>query len=61
MTPPHWKLGGFPERTVQLDGRDREASLGRASFYLSDPFGNPLCFFDEATVFLGHEKKGAKP
>ena len=26
---------------------------GERSFYLSDPFGNPLCFVDSATVFTG--------
>jgi uncharacterized glyoxalase superfamily protein PhnB len=24
---------------------------GERSFYLRDPFGNPLCFVDETTVF----------
>ena len=26
---------------------------GERSFYLQDPFGNPLCFVDEASVFKG--------
>jgi uncharacterized glyoxalase superfamily protein PhnB len=26
---------------------------GERSFYARDPFGNPLCFVDEATVFTG--------
>ena len=26
---------------------------GERSFYLSDPFGNPLCFVDAATLFTG--------
>jgi catechol 2,3-dioxygenase-like lactoylglutathione lyase family enzyme len=26
---------------------------GERSFYVDDPFGNPLCFVDEATVFRG--------
>jgi predicted enzyme related to lactoylglutathione lyase len=26
---------------------------GERSFYLSDPFGNPLCFVDSTTVFSG--------
>jgi catechol 2,3-dioxygenase-like lactoylglutathione lyase family enzyme len=26
---------------------------GERSFYLSDPFGNPLCFVDTRTVFSG--------
>ena len=26
---------------------------GERSFYLRDPFGNPLCFVDAATLFTG--------
>ena len=26
---------------------------GERSFYMSDPFGNPLCFVDARTVFSG--------
>jgi extradiol dioxygenase family protein len=26
---------------------------GEYSFYMQDPFGNPLCFVDETTVFRG--------
>lgn len=26
---------------------------GERSFYVDDPFGNPLCFVDEATLFTG--------
>lgn len=26
---------------------------GERSFYLSDPFGNPICFVDSATTFRG--------
>lgn len=26
---------------------------GERSFYMSDPFGNPLCFVDSASVFSG--------
>jgi extradiol dioxygenase family protein len=28
---------------------------GERSFYAEDPFGNPLCFVDEATLFTGSE------
>jgi uncharacterized protein involved in tolerance to divalent cations/uncharacterized glyoxalase superfamily protein PhnB len=28
---------------------------GERSFYVQDPFGNPLCFVDAATVFTGHK------
>jgi catechol 2,3-dioxygenase-like lactoylglutathione lyase family enzyme len=27
---------------------------GERSFYIDDPFGNPICFVDRATVFTGH-------
>lgn len=30
---------------------------GERSFYLKDPFGNPLCFVDEASVFKGPTPK----
>jgi catechol 2,3-dioxygenase-like lactoylglutathione lyase family enzyme len=29
---------------------------GERSFYLKDPFGNPLCFVDAATLFTGGKK-----
>ena len=28
---------------------------GERSFYASDPFGNPLCFVDERTLFTGRK------
>ncbi len=28
---------------------------GEGSFYLTDPFGNPVCFVDEHTLFTGNE------
>jgi len=30
-----------------------ERPWGERSFYAEDPFGNPLCFVDEATLFTG--------
>jgi len=27
---------------------------GERSFYIKDPFGNPVCFVDAGTVFTGH-------
>ena len=30
-----------------------ERPWGERSFYAEDPFGNPLCFVDEKTVFTG--------
>lgn len=54
------------ERAEQLGGLSNEIGdgnlpmgaiarrpWGERSFYLSDPFGNPLCFVDTATVFSG--------
>jgi len=29
---------------------------GERSFYITDPFGNPLCFVDEKTIFRSHSK-----
>jgi len=29
---------------------------GERSFYVSDPFGNPLCFVDDQTLFTGSAK-----
>lgn len=29
---------------------------GERSFYLHDPFGNPLCFVDARTLFMGQTK-----
>ena len=35
-------------------GRIATRPWGERSFYLRDPFGNPLCFVDTATLFTGH-------
>ena len=34
-------------------GRIETRPWGERSFYMKDPFGNPLCFVDEKTVFTG--------
>jgi predicted enzyme related to lactoylglutathione lyase len=34
-------------------GRIEKRPWGERSFYVSDPFGNPLCFVDETTLFTG--------
>jgi catechol 2,3-dioxygenase-like lactoylglutathione lyase family enzyme len=34
-------------------GRIAKRPWGERSFYMRDPFGNPLCFVDETTVFAG--------
>jgi catechol 2,3-dioxygenase-like lactoylglutathione lyase family enzyme len=36
-----------------LEDRIRRRPWGEKSFYLRDPFGNPLCFVDEKTAFTG--------
>ena len=33
---------------------------GERSFYVKDPFGNPLCFVDEATLFVGTDRARAR-
>jgi len=39
--------GGLPM------GRIAARPWGERSFYLHDPFGNPLCFVDSSTLFTG--------
>jgi predicted enzyme related to lactoylglutathione lyase len=34
-------------------GRIEQRPWGERSVYVSDPFGNPLCFVDERTIFTG--------
>jgi catechol 2,3-dioxygenase-like lactoylglutathione lyase family enzyme len=34
-------------------GKIAQRPWGERSFYMRDPFGNPLCFVDEKTVFTG--------
>lgn len=52
-------LETFHERATKLDGLDEEMGAierrpwGEVSFYMKDPFGNPLCFVDETTLFTG--------
>jgi catechol 2,3-dioxygenase-like lactoylglutathione lyase family enzyme len=36
-------------------GRIHARPWGEVSFYVKDPFGNPLCFVDRATVFTGND------
>lgn len=38
-----------------LDERIETQPWGERCFYAKDPFGNPICFVDESTVFLGQE------
>ena len=53
-------LGPYHDRASQLGalsprlGSIETRPWGERSFYLQDPFGNPLCLVDEATLFLGH-------
>lgn len=34
-------------------GQIADRSWGERSFYVGDPFGNPICFVDETTLFTG--------
>jgi catechol 2,3-dioxygenase-like lactoylglutathione lyase family enzyme len=36
-----------------LDAWIRTRPWGERSFYAQDPFGNPICFVDEKTIFTG--------
>ncbi len=45
-------------RAKSADCKELEAEIksrpwGERSFYAVDPFGNPICFVDEKTVFTG--------
>lgn len=47
------------DRARQLDCQQIDDSVsrrpwGEVSFYLKDPFGNPVCFVDEQTTYLGN-------
>ncbi|WP_096154142.1 MULTISPECIES: VOC family protein [Bacillus] len=46
------KMTGCP-----IDERIETQPWGERCFYAKDPFGNPICFVDESTVFLGQEKE----
>jgi hypothetical protein len=39
--------GGLPMGEIAM------RPWGERSFYMADPFGNPLCFVDERTLFTG--------
>jgi len=45
----------FPPGDVHGDpaGRIARRPWGERSFYIHDPFGNPLCFVDATTIFRG--------
>ena len=50
------KRGGFPSHVCDCRlplGETATRPWGERSFYLSDPFGNPLCFVDSMTLFTG--------
>jgi catechol 2,3-dioxygenase-like lactoylglutathione lyase family enzyme len=36
-----------------IEGKIARRPWGEKSFYARDPFGNPVCFVDDKTVFLG--------
>jgi hypothetical protein len=37
----------------EIEGQIALRPWGERSFYAKDPFGNPICFVDEQTVFTG--------
>lgn len=50
------RLGGLSNETGdggQAMGKIATRPWGERSFYMKDPFGNPLCFVDDKTVFRG--------
>jgi len=40
-------------RCTRIDSVVKTQPWGERCFYVVDPFGNPLCFVDEKTVFTG--------
>lgn len=49
-------LGGLSKETGDgglAMGEIAVRPWGERSFYMADPFGNPLCFVDERTLFTG--------
>jgi len=36
-----------------IDEKIQSRPWGERSFYAQDPFGNPICFVDETTIFTG--------
>lgn len=52
-------LEAFHRRAAELSALDLRMGAieirpwGERSFYARDPFGNPLCFVDETTLFTG--------
>ena len=50
------ELGGLSDEVgdgQQPMGRIARRPWGERSFYVHDPFGNPLCFVDSSTIFRG--------
>ncbi|MDX1543993.1 MAG: VOC family protein, partial [Christiangramia sp.] len=51
-------LGSLRDRMKKSDcrflGEIEEMPWGETLFYANDPFGNPICFVDEKTVFTGN-------
>ena len=39
-----------------VDGKIQIMPWGERLFYCNCPFGNPICFVDESTIFMGKEK-----
>jgi predicted enzyme related to lactoylglutathione lyase len=38
---------------LEIDPQIKPRPWGERSFYAKDPFGNPICFVDEKTIFTG--------
>ena len=43
----------------RVDGAIEDMPWGERLFYAKDPFGNPIAFVDEATVFVGSDAGAA--
>jgi len=43
-------------KPLRVDKSIETMPWGERLFYMNDPWGNPMCFVDERTVFLGGER-----
>jgi predicted enzyme related to lactoylglutathione lyase len=42
---------------IVVEGGIQQMPWGERMFWATDPLGNPICFVDESTLFVGHSQK----
>jgi len=52
-------LRRFREHGGEIEAEIETMPWGERLFYAKDPFGNPISFVDETTVFVGADETGA--